>query len=148
MGCTGSPADSHDIRWYTIHKDKLLRCGECGSGESPFCVFNPLGVVFNDVLLSPFCSLQVGLPRSGRGRGARSPSLNGAGQTWGVCYPSLPFLVCLSRRVLFFCAMSLSLLICIEPCDVRDEKKLLRSFFYLVEYPSALRFSRSVSLAF
>ena len=35
MGCTGSPADSHDIRWYTIHKDKLLRCGECGSGE--FC---------------------------------------------------------------------------------------------------------------
>ena len=33
MGCTGSPADSHDIRWYTIHKDKLLRCGECGSGE-------------------------------------------------------------------------------------------------------------------
>ena len=34
MGCTGSPADSHDIRWYTIHKDKLLRCGECGSGES------------------------------------------------------------------------------------------------------------------
>ena len=35
MGCTGSPADSHDIRWYTIHKDKLLRCGECGSGESP-----------------------------------------------------------------------------------------------------------------
>jgi hypothetical protein len=35
MGCTGSPADSHDIRWYTIHKEKLLRCGECGSGE--FC---------------------------------------------------------------------------------------------------------------
>ena len=35
MGCTGSPADSHDIRWYTIHKDKLLRCGECGSGKSP-----------------------------------------------------------------------------------------------------------------
>lgn len=33
MGCTGSPQDSHDIRWYTIHKDKLLRCGECGSGE-------------------------------------------------------------------------------------------------------------------
>jgi len=31
MGCTGAPADSHDIRWYTIHKDKLLRCGECGS---------------------------------------------------------------------------------------------------------------------
>ncbi|KAF9790834.1 COX5B-domain-containing protein [Thelephora terrestris] len=31
MGCTGSPQDSHDIRWYTIHKDKLLRCGECGS---------------------------------------------------------------------------------------------------------------------
>ena len=39
MGCTGSPMDSHDIRWYTIHKDKLLRCGECGSGESCARVF-------------------------------------------------------------------------------------------------------------
>ena len=41
MGCTGSPQDSHDIRWYTIHKDKLLRCGECGSGEPYICCSAP-----------------------------------------------------------------------------------------------------------
>ncbi|KAF4596590.1 Cytochrome c oxidase subunit 4 [Pleurotus pulmonarius] len=31
VGCTGSPADSHDILWFNLKKDKLGRCTECGS---------------------------------------------------------------------------------------------------------------------
>jgi len=33
FGCTGSPADSHDVHWYTITKDEIVRCGECGSAH-------------------------------------------------------------------------------------------------------------------
>ncbi|KAF8638278.1 hypothetical protein AX17_002299 [Amanita inopinata Kibby_2008] len=31
VGCTGFPADSHDITWFTLKKDKQARCTECGS---------------------------------------------------------------------------------------------------------------------
>ncbi|RXW21723.1 hypothetical protein EST38_g4120 [Candolleomyces aberdarensis] len=31
VGCTGFPADSHDVLWFTLKKDKLGRCTECGS---------------------------------------------------------------------------------------------------------------------
>ncbi|KAF9468056.1 cytochrome c oxidase polypeptide IV [Collybia nuda] len=31
IGCTGSPADSHDVHWYNLEKDKNIRCVECGS---------------------------------------------------------------------------------------------------------------------
>ncbi|KZT29913.1 COX5B-domain-containing protein, partial [Neolentinus lepideus HHB14362 ss-1] len=31
VGCTGSPADSHDVIWFTVKKDKQTRCAECGS---------------------------------------------------------------------------------------------------------------------
>ncbi|KIY44047.1 COX5B-domain-containing protein [Fistulina hepatica ATCC 64428] len=31
VGCTGSPADSHGVLWFPVHKDKQARCGECGS---------------------------------------------------------------------------------------------------------------------
>ncbi|KAF8349141.1 cytochrome c oxidase subunit VB-domain-containing protein [Amanita rubescens] len=31
IGCTGSPADSHDILWFNLTTDKLERCTECGS---------------------------------------------------------------------------------------------------------------------
>ncbi|KAM6497852.1 Cytochrome c oxidase subunit Vb domain containing protein [Amanita muscaria] len=31
VGCTGYPADSHDIHWFNLAKDKLGRCTECGS---------------------------------------------------------------------------------------------------------------------
>ncbi|KAJ8521885.1 hypothetical protein ONZ45_g1436 [Pleurotus djamor] len=31
VGCTGSPADSHDLLWFTLKKDKQARCTECGS---------------------------------------------------------------------------------------------------------------------
>ncbi|KAF8896339.1 cytochrome c oxidase polypeptide IV [Infundibulicybe gibba] len=31
VGCTGSPADSHDILWFNVKKDKQSRCTECGS---------------------------------------------------------------------------------------------------------------------
>lgn len=31
IGCTGVPADSHDVIWFNLHKDKQGRCKECGS---------------------------------------------------------------------------------------------------------------------
>ncbi|KAK2460333.1 hypothetical protein APHAL10511_007722 [Amanita phalloides] len=31
VGCTGSPADSHDILWFNLTQDKQGRCAECGS---------------------------------------------------------------------------------------------------------------------
>jgi len=30
IGCTGFPADSHDVLWFTVKKDKQARCTECG----------------------------------------------------------------------------------------------------------------------
>lgn len=36
IGCTGVPADSHDVIWFNLHKDKQGRCKECGSGEFRF----------------------------------------------------------------------------------------------------------------
>jgi len=35
IGCTGSPADSHDTLWFHVNKDKQSRCSECGSGQFP-----------------------------------------------------------------------------------------------------------------
>ena len=37
MGCTGSPADSHELNWITLRKEKHRRCPECGSGECRVC---------------------------------------------------------------------------------------------------------------
>ena len=32
VGCTGSPADSHVVRWLTISRDRPIeRCDECGN---------------------------------------------------------------------------------------------------------------------
>ncbi|KAF9003974.1 cytochrome c oxidase polypeptide IV [Cyathus striatus] len=31
VGCTGFPADSHDVHWFLLKKDKQARCMECGS---------------------------------------------------------------------------------------------------------------------
>ncbi|KAF8905104.1 cytochrome c oxidase subunit VB-domain-containing protein [Gymnopilus junonius] len=31
VGCSGVPADSHDVLWFTLKKDKQARCTECGS---------------------------------------------------------------------------------------------------------------------
>ncbi|KAK7050954.1 Cytochrome c oxidase subunit 4 [Paramarasmius palmivorus] len=31
VGCTGSPADSHDVLWFALKKDRQHRCIECGS---------------------------------------------------------------------------------------------------------------------
>ncbi|KAE9400197.1 cytochrome c oxidase polypeptide IV [Gymnopus androsaceus JB14] len=31
VGCTGSPADSHDVLWFPLMKDHQHRCLECGS---------------------------------------------------------------------------------------------------------------------
>ena len=33
VGCTGSPADSHNLLWFSVYHDKQARCGECGSGQ-------------------------------------------------------------------------------------------------------------------
>ncbi|GMM38052.1 cytochrome c oxidase subunit IV [Saccharomycopsis crataegensis] len=31
IGCTGSPADSHEVQWMRLTGEKLSRCWECGS---------------------------------------------------------------------------------------------------------------------
>ncbi|KAF9474238.1 COX5B-domain-containing protein [Pholiota conissans] len=31
VGCTGVPADSHDVAWFNLEKDTIGRCVECGS---------------------------------------------------------------------------------------------------------------------
>jgi len=31
VGCTGSPADSHDLLWFSVTTEKPSRCSECGS---------------------------------------------------------------------------------------------------------------------
>ncbi|KAH7925490.1 COX5B-domain-containing protein [Leucogyrophana mollusca] len=31
VGCTGAPADSHELHWFTVRHDKTRRCPECGS---------------------------------------------------------------------------------------------------------------------
>jgi cytochrome c oxidase subunit 5b len=31
VGCTGSPAESHDVLWFTVTTKKTSRCPECGS---------------------------------------------------------------------------------------------------------------------
>ncbi|KIY71499.1 COX5B-domain-containing protein [Cylindrobasidium torrendii FP15055 ss-10] len=31
VGCTGSPADSHDVEWFVVNHNKQRRCHECGS---------------------------------------------------------------------------------------------------------------------
>ncbi|TFK40389.1 COX5B, subunit VB of cytochrome c oxidase [Crucibulum laeve] len=31
VGCTGFPADSHDVLWFNLKKEKRGRCTECGS---------------------------------------------------------------------------------------------------------------------
>jgi cytochrome c oxidase subunit 5b len=33
IGCTGSPADSHEVHWFKLLYQKDRRCPECGSGE-------------------------------------------------------------------------------------------------------------------
>ena len=120
MGCTGSPEDSHDIRWYTIHKDKLLRCGECGSGEPHAWVS---GATMSN---SSSFSLQAGLPRSGGRRSARSPL---KGLRTGAGISSIPlssylphFFPCRSLVKSFFLHNETALLMCIELHNTRDEK--------------------------
>ena len=34
IGCTGSPAESHELHWMTLKLDNTPRCPECGSGKS------------------------------------------------------------------------------------------------------------------
>ncbi|KAH9964374.1 cytochrome c oxidase subunit VB-domain-containing protein [Lactifluus volemus] len=31
VGCTGAPADSHDLLWFRVTTEKTSRCPECGS---------------------------------------------------------------------------------------------------------------------
>ncbi|KAI0359975.1 COX5B-domain-containing protein, partial [Trametes cingulata] len=31
IGCTGSPAESHELLWMNLTRDKVRRCPECGS---------------------------------------------------------------------------------------------------------------------
>ncbi|KAI0303721.1 cytochrome c oxidase subunit VB-domain-containing protein [Multifurca ochricompacta] len=34
VGCTGSPADSHDVLWFRVTTEKPSRCPECGSAHA------------------------------------------------------------------------------------------------------------------
>ena len=40
VGCTGAPADSHDLLWLRVTTEKTSRCPECGSGVW-LCVIVP-----------------------------------------------------------------------------------------------------------
>lgn len=44
VGCTGSPADSHEVMWLKPTVERVARCWECGSVYK----INPLGVQGND----------------------------------------------------------------------------------------------------
>ena len=39
IGCTGVPAESHELLWMTLTNKKNRRCPECGSGASPIIPF-------------------------------------------------------------------------------------------------------------
>ncbi|KAF5391564.1 hypothetical protein D9757_002364 [Collybiopsis confluens] len=41
VGCTGSPADSHDVLWFPLTKGHQHRCIECGSGP---CLHSPVAL--------------------------------------------------------------------------------------------------------
>lgn len=43
MGCTGAPAESHDVLWFSVTTKKTTRCPECGSGTSFSCFAYPRG---------------------------------------------------------------------------------------------------------
>ena len=34
VGCTGAPAESHELLWFNLTREKNRRCPECGSGMS------------------------------------------------------------------------------------------------------------------
>ena len=53
VGCSGSPADSHDVLWFMVRKEKLARCTECGSGER---IVTPLRVFLLRVFISKYTS--------------------------------------------------------------------------------------------
>ena len=53
VGCSGSPADSHDVLWFMVRKEKLARCTECGSGER---IIMPLRVFLLKVSISKYTS--------------------------------------------------------------------------------------------
>jgi len=65
VGCTGSPADSHDILWFRLTTEKPSRCPECGSGTySTFVLLSFVWRVPTDVLHSVCHRVCVG--RAGR----------------------------------------------------------------------------------
>jgi hypothetical protein len=47
VGCTGSPADSHDILWFRVTTEKTSRCPECGSGT---CLVQPIVTMPTDMV--------------------------------------------------------------------------------------------------
>lgn len=47
IGCSGFPAESHDVLWFPVKKDKQARCTECGSG---MCHSFYLTMIFNTSL--------------------------------------------------------------------------------------------------
>ncbi|KAN0120705.1 Cytochrome c oxidase subunit Vb domain containing protein [Russula decolorans] len=47
VGCTGSPADSHDLLWLRVTTEKTSRCAECGSAYA--IDFAPEAAVVSEV---------------------------------------------------------------------------------------------------
>jgi hypothetical protein len=59
VGCTGVPADSHDVVWFQVAKEKTRRCPECGSGMlNSFCDYH----VGQDLLTMKLFSVCSRLP--------------------------------------------------------------------------------------
>ncbi|EJD06905.1 COX5B-domain-containing protein [Fomitiporia mediterranea MF3/22] len=75
IGCTGSPADSHEVVWLdaNITRDRH-RCPECGSGTLLFSYYSPsIFLFFYQIADFSSASLHPGLPRR-RSCSARSLS--------------------------------------------------------------------------
>jgi cytochrome c oxidase subunit 5b len=51
VGCTGAPADSHDLLWLRVTTEKSSRCPECGSGVC-FAFIPPLLTTLVDLFHS------------------------------------------------------------------------------------------------
>jgi hypothetical protein len=70
VGCTGSPADSHDVLWLRVTTEKPSRCLECGSGVCfPLCCSSLL-----TTLIDVFHSVRYRLCTRGSGCVGSCPS--------------------------------------------------------------------------
>jgi hypothetical protein len=48
IGCSGSPADSHDVIWFNLTEERQRRCPECGSGPWITYIFVEMTILTSD----------------------------------------------------------------------------------------------------